>query len=68
MAFGCRSLSACINLMSVIDPFMSVPPNAALAAALTPQKQKARSACAVRAPDGRNALRDLRLQIGVVQK
>jgi hypothetical protein len=43
-------------------------PNAVLAAALTLQKQKARSARAVRASDGRWRLRDLRLQIGVSTK
>jgi len=42
--------------------------NAMLAAALTPQKQKARSARAVRASGGRKALRDPRLRIGVFKK
>jgi hypothetical protein len=43
-------------------------PNAVLAAALTLQKQKARSARAVRASDGRKRLRDLRLQKSVSKK
>jgi len=46
---------------------MSVPPNAVLAAALTAGNKKARSARAVRASDGRNTLRDLRLQSRVIQ-